>query len=108
MGILDIQTQIRTMFSMTDGKGDAMPWSRVVIVDEPNPEAVRVVRDDLLDRFRTLYQAAGAPAEAAVYYRQLGEDHIYYFSPTASALAPELLRGLSGDSLFSAIAHRGI
>jgi len=69
-----------------------MPWSRVVIVDEPNPEAVKVVRDDLLDRFRALYNAAGAPDDAAVYYRQLVEDHIYYFSPTASALAPELLR----------------
>jgi hypothetical protein len=77
---------------MTDGKGDAMPWSRVVIVDEPNPEAVQVVRDDLLDRFRALYNAAGAPADAVVYYRQLVEDHIYYFSPTASALAPELLQ----------------
>jgi hypothetical protein len=27
-----------------------------------------------------------------VYYRQLLEDHIYYFSPPASALAPDLLR----------------
>ena len=69
-----------------------MPWSRVVIVDEPNPEAVRIVRESLLERFGALYKAAGAPADAAVYYRQLVDDHIYYFSPTASALAPELLR----------------
>ena len=68
-----------------------MPWSRVVIIDEPNPEAVRVVRDNLLERFCALYKDAGAPADAAVYYRQLVEDHIYYFSPAASALAPDLL-----------------
>jgi hypothetical protein len=77
---------------MTDGKGGTMPWSRVVIMDESNPEAVRIVRDDLLDRFTALYKEAGAPEEAAVYYRQLVDDHIYYFSPTASSLAPELLR----------------
>ena len=69
-----------------------MPWFRVVIIDEPNPEAVRVVRDNLLERFGTLYKAAGTPADAAVYYRQGVEDHIYYFSPAASALAPEVLR----------------
>ena len=45
-----------------------MPWSRVVIIDEPNPEAVRIVREDLLDRFTALYKEAGAPEEAAVYY----------------------------------------
>jgi hypothetical protein len=77
---------------MTDGKGGTMPWSRVVIIDEPNPEAVRVVREHLLDRFGALYKEAGAPEDAAVYYRQFVEDHIYYFSPTAALLAPELLR----------------
>jgi hypothetical protein len=69
-----------------------MPWYRVMIIDEPNPEAVRVVRDNLLDRFGALYKEAGAPQDATVYYRQLLEDHIYYFSPPASALAPDLLR----------------
>jgi hypothetical protein len=77
---------------MTDGKGGTMPWSRVVIIDEPNPEAVKVVRDNLYERFVALYKEAGAPKDAAVYYRQLLEDHIYYFSPTASSLAPDLLR----------------
>jgi hypothetical protein len=76
-----------------------MPWSRVVIIDEPNPEAVRVVRDNLLDRFITLFKEAGEPADAAVYYRQLVEDHIYYFSPSASSIAPALLRDFHATPL---------
>ena len=69
-----------------------MPWCRVMIIDEPNTEAVKVVRDNLFDRFIALYKKAGEPENAAVYYRQLVEDHIYYFSPVASSIASDLLR----------------
>src|SRR5687768_15026230 len=57
------------MHNVFTAKERTMPWYRVMIIDEPNPEAVKIVRANLLERFCALYREAGEPEDAAVYYR---------------------------------------
>ncbi len=48
----------------------------------------------LMENFAIAYRgglSAGEPENVSVYHREEG-GHIYYFSPGASKLAPELLR----------------
>ncbi len=64
-----------------------MPWYRVEI-----PESESAIA--LLNVFELAYRDAlsfGEPSDVSVHYRSEG-GHIYYFSPGASKVAPELLR----------------
>ena len=66
-----------------------MPWYRVEI-----PESESAIA--LMNAFEGAYIAelsSGEPADVSVYHRETAEGgHVYYFSPGASKLAPELLR----------------
>jgi len=64
-----------------------MPWYRVEI-----PESESAIA--LMNAFELAYIAelsSGEPTDVSVHYRAEG-GHVYYFSPGASKLAPELLR----------------
>jgi hypothetical protein len=67
-----------------------MPWHMVVI---PNVGDAMEFGHDFFSEFLALYKVAGRPADLAVYHRRNDAgDHLYYFSPDASALAPDLLQ----------------
>jgi len=64
-----------------------MPWYRVEI-----PESESAIA--LMNAFEGAYIAelsSEPPTDVFVYHREEG-GHVYYFSPGASKLAPELLR----------------
>ena len=66
-----------------------MPWYRVEI-----PESESAIA--LMNAFEGAYIAelsSGEPTDVSVHHRGTAEGgHVYYFSPGASKLAPELLR----------------
>jgi hypothetical protein len=47
--------------------------------------------DDLLQQWCAIYKAAGKPANAAVFRDPSAADAVFYFSPTASLLAKDIL-----------------
>ncbi len=64
-----------------------MPWYRIEI-----PESESAIA--LINAFEGLYIAelsSGEPTDVSVHHRE-ADGHVYYFSPGASKLAPELLR----------------
>ncbi len=68
-----------------------MPWHRVEI---PESDVAADSATALMENFAIPYRGAlssGEPADVSVHYRAAG-GHVYYFSPEASKLAPELLR----------------
>ena len=66
-----------------------MPWHVVV---SPHVEGGFEVGHDLIRAFVILYKAAGRPAEVVILHdRNDAGDHLYYFSPEATALATDLL-----------------
>jgi hypothetical protein len=67
-----------------------MPWHRVVI---PNSDVFSDAVSRLFNKFETAYRHAGAPFEASVFRgRSADGDHVFYFSPEASAFAGQLLQ----------------
>ena len=68
-----------------------MPWYRVEI---PERDVAADSATTLMENFAITYRDAfssGEPTDVSVHYRAEG-GHVYYFSPGASKLAPELLR----------------
>ena len=65
-----------------------MSWHQVIIT---NPAMAQTAITDLLQQWRTVSQAAGKPADAAVFRDATAADAVYYFSPEASLLAEDLL-----------------
>ncbi len=68
-----------------------MPWYRVEI---PESDVAADSATALMENFAIAYRGAlsfGEPANVSVHYRAEG-GHVYYFSPGASQLTPELLR----------------
>ena len=65
-----------------------MSWHRVIIT---NPAMAQTAIDSLLQQWRAVYQAAGRPAAAEVWRDPNSTDAVYYFSPTASILAKDIL-----------------
>ena len=68
-----------------------MPWYRVEI---PESDVAADSAIALMEKFDLAYrdELSSAPlSDVYVHYREAG-GHIYYFSPGASKLAPELLR----------------
>ena len=65
-----------------------MSWHRVLIT---NPAMAQRAMDDLLQQWRAINQAAGRPTEAMVYRDPTAADAVWYFSPTASILATDIL-----------------
>ena len=65
-----------------------MSWHRVIIT---NPAMAQTASDRLLQQWRAIYQAAGRPAEAGVFREPNTADMVWYFSPTASILATDIL-----------------
>ncbi len=64
-----------------------MPWYRIEI-----PESESAIA--LMNAFEEAYIAelsSGEPEDVSVYHQAAG-GHVYYFSPGASKVAPELLR----------------
>jgi hypothetical protein len=67
-----------------------MSWHQVIFT---NPAMAQTAMDDFLQQWRTVYQAAGKPADAAVFRDPHTADAVWYCAPTASILAKDLLRG---------------
>ncbi len=69
-----------------------MPWYRVEI---PESDVAADSATALMENFAIAYRGAlslgSEPSDVSVHYRAEG-GHVYYFSPGASKLAPELLR----------------
>ncbi|MCH8016224.1 MAG: hypothetical protein IH917_06325 [Acidobacteria bacterium] len=69
-----------------------MPWYRVEI---PESDVAADSATALMENFAIAYRGALSfgpePSDVSVHYRAEG-GHVYYFSPGASKLAPELLR----------------
>ena len=66
-----------------------MPWYRVEI---PESDVAADSATALMENFAIAYRGGlSEPADVSVHYRA-GGGHVYYFSPGASKLAPELLR----------------
>ncbi len=68
-----------------------MPWYRVEI---PESDVAADSATALMENFAIAYRGAlsfGEPEDISVHYRAEG-GHVYYFSPGASKVAPELLR----------------
>ena len=68
-----------------------MPWHRVEI---PESDVAADSATALMENFAIAYRgglSAGEPEDVSVYHRAAG-GHVYYFSPGASKVAPELLR----------------
>ena len=65
-----------------------MSWHRVVIT---HPTMAQIASDCLLQQWRAVSEAAGKPAEAAVYPDPTAADAVYYFSSKASPLATDIL-----------------
>ena len=68
-----------------------MPWYRIEI---PESDVAADSATALMENFAIAYKGAlsfGEPADVSVHYRAEG-GNVYYFSPGASKLAPELLR----------------
>ena len=66
-----------------------MPWYRVEI---PESDVAADSATALMENFAIAYRGGlSEPADVSVHYRAEG-GHVYYFSPGASKLAPELLR----------------
>ncbi len=70
-----------------------MSWHRVIIADS---ELAGVSAGGLMQGFSRAFLEAGLPNDAAVFHgRNEAMDHIYYFSPTASAIAENTLKEFS-------------
>ena len=66
-----------------------MPWYRIEI---PESDVAADSATALMENFAIAYRGGlSEPADVSVHYRAEG-GHVYYFSPGASKLAPELLR----------------
>ncbi len=69
-----------------------MPWYRVEI---PESDVAADSATALMEKFGIAYRdelsSGPVPEDVSVYHREAG-GHVYYFSPGASKLAPELLR----------------
>jgi len=69
-----------------------MPWYRVEI---PESDVAADSATALMENFGIAYRGelsfGPEPSDVSVHYRAEG-GHVYYFSPGASKLAPELLR----------------
>jgi hypothetical protein len=73
-----------------------MSWHQVVI---PNVGGAVEFGHDIIRQFIARYKEAGRPAEVAVRHaRNHAGDHLYYFSPAAVALAPEVLRAYNATA----------
>ena len=66
-----------------------MSWYKVVITDS---ERAKPSATGLMAQFGTAYRKAGVPPGVSVYRERHTPDIVYYFSPTAFAIAEELLR----------------
>ena len=68
-----------------------MPWHRVKVAEDSSATA-------LMNAFELAYRGRlssgpAPPTDVSVHHRETAEGgHVYYFSPGASKLAPELLR----------------
>ncbi len=66
-----------------------MPWYRTEIAENTSATA-------LMEGFEEVYMeelSSEPPTDVSVHHRETAEGgHVYYFSPGASKLAPELLR----------------
>jgi hypothetical protein len=65
-----------------------MSWHRVIIT---NPAMAQTAIDRLLLQWRAVSLTAGRPADAEVWRDPSSTDAVYYFSPTASLLAKDIL-----------------
>jgi hypothetical protein len=65
-----------------------MSWHQVIFT---NPVMAQTAIADLLPQWRAMYQAADRPTEAAVFRDPTAADAVFYFSPTASLLAKDIL-----------------
>ena len=66
-----------------------MPWYRIEI---PESDVAADSATALMENFAIAYRGGlSEPADVSVHYRAEG-GHVYYFSPGASKVAPELLR----------------
>lgn len=71
-------------------------WHQVVI---PNNDVAEVSAQTLMHGFAAALRAAGYPDDAEVFHpRNEAMDHVYYFSPAASAIAAELLQKFSATT----------
>jgi hypothetical protein len=66
-----------------------MSWHEVVITDNA---MAKQAATGLLAQFGTAYRQGGLPPGVAVYRKRNTADYVYYFSPTACAIAEGLLR----------------
>jgi hypothetical protein len=68
-----------------DKKGVVMPWYKIVIVNNDSAPWSAI---GLMKKFILKYKLLGSPQDAVV-YRGVNDsgDHVYYFSPEASAIA---------------------
>jgi hypothetical protein len=70
-------------------KERTMAWHQVFI---RNNDVADVSAGALMNKFHGAYIAAGVPAGVTVFHGKTSQgDHVYYFSPQASLVAPELL-----------------
>jgi len=66
-----------------------MPWYRIEV---PESDVAADSATALMENFAIAYRGGlSEPEDVSVHYRAEG-GHVYYFSPGASKLAPELLR----------------
>jgi hypothetical protein len=71
-------------------------WHQVVM---PNNDVAELSAQALMIRFAQLYREAGYPDGAEVFHtRNEAMDHVYYFSPAASAIGKKLLQEFSATT----------
>jgi hypothetical protein len=65
-----------------------MSWHQVIVT---NSAMAQTAIADLVQQWRAIYQAAGQPTDAVVLRDPTAADAVFYFSPTVSLLAKDLL-----------------
>ena len=66
-----------------------MPWYRIEI---PESAVAGDSATALMENFAIAYRGALSSDDVSVHYHREEGGHVYYFSPGASKLTPELLR----------------
>jgi hypothetical protein len=93
-GFLERDFPARICFMSREEPTDS--WYQVVI---PNNDVAEVCAQALMHGFAARYREAGYPEHAEVFHpRNEDLDHIYYFSPQASAIAAKLLQKFSATA----------
>ena len=76
--------------------GTATKWHRLVVFLDPRTTG-NAAAAALMTLYRTAFLAEGAPSGAHLYQRQMGNHHVFYFSPEAARICARIFEIFPAD-----------